>query len=142
MARNPSSLLIVEDTAAVRAMIVAFASSDPDLKVVAVGDLESALRELDGWVYDVVMLDLLLPDVHADHPTEGILAIRARCPLIAIVVVSGVADKKDMCLAAGADAFIEKPKLLAEMLSSIRLAFDKRNLTDQTNHIVGQTAIT
>ncbi|NOZ86052.1 MAG: response regulator transcription factor [Deltaproteobacteria bacterium] len=77
------------------------------------------LAELDGGVYDLLILDLLLPG----DSGEGILKeLRARGHSIPVLVLTALGDieTKVRCLEAGADDYLTKPFDIRELSARTR----------------------
>ncbi|MCX8006977.1 MAG: response regulator transcription factor [Coriobacteriia bacterium] len=83
--------------------------------------LAEAHRYLDGGQYDVVLLDLLLPDGHGRALLRG---LRARDTEVPVIVLSalGTTDDKVGLLDEGADDYLVKPFEFAELVARIRAA--------------------
>lgn len=77
--------------------------------------LSTGQQYLSVGSYDVVLLDMYLPDCKELECIEG---IRAIAPHIPIIVLSGTVDEEIMAVAIskGAKAFISKNKCTASML--------------------------
>jgi two-component system OmpR family response regulator len=87
-------------------------------KVLKAGDVQSALETVDVATFDVILLDLGLPD------GEG-LSLIPQFKLksnAAIIVVSGKSDttEKIVCLEMGADDYLTKPFEMRELAARIK----------------------
>jgi len=113
MAKLGSKLrvLVVEDSATVRAYLCGVLSSDPSIEVVAdVGDGQRAIDACSALKPDVVTLDMMLPTLTGLAATEHIMAY---CPT-PILIVSSSFNRGELfrtyeALAAGAVDVLEKP---------------------------------
>ncbi len=104
----PPKLLLVEDDpgyeAIVRRVLGPFVT-----KIHAAATLQEARGELARNTFDVIMLDLGLPD--SPHPQETALQIpkiKASQPGAVMLVVTGSDYMREMCLRLGADHFLSK----------------------------------
>ena len=117
-------VLLVEDdksSAAVTAMILTSAGSAVD----AVEAGEEALELMQHYEYDIVVLDLLLPDMEG---YEVLRAMRSRKNTTPVLVLSGLTNPqaKVKAFGLGADDFINKPIDRAELVARLH-AIVRRN---------------
>lgn len=91
------TVLLVEDNPRDAALVFrALGDRVPRFEVSTVGTLADALISLNGSSFDVILLDIVLPD------SEGfatIAAVRKAAPAIPLIVLTGFADN-DMAVAA------------------------------------------
>ena len=69
--------------------------------------------------YDLVLLDLMLPDASGRDVLDGIRREKPEMPVIVVSALDGVASKVEL-LDAGADDYIVKPFAFAELAARIR----------------------
>ncbi len=90
-----------------------------------------ALDKLSGFNYDVVILDIMLPDgnglqilshIRNENPDTGVLIVSAKNAL----------DDRLRGLDLGADDYLTKPFHLSELNARIRAIFRRRKLQGQT----------
>ena len=119
-------LLVEDDHALRRALAVALRAHD--FTVFDVGDGSAALRAVGSLHYDIVLLDLGLPDV------DGITLLpdlrRHHAGLV--IVLSARRDQSDKvsALDAGADDYLTKPFGLPELLARIRAVGRRAGVAD------------
>ena len=109
-------MLVVEDSDAIRAAVLA-ALRDAGHTVEGAGDGSGMERHLDTFRPDLVVLDVMLPgrdgfallDVVRRHSDAGVVMLTAR---------DGVADRL-RGLTAGADDYVVKPFVLAELVARV-----------------------
>jgi two-component system chemotaxis response regulator CheB len=104
-------VLVVEDSATVRAYLCSVLTADPDIEVIAeVEDGQQAVELCSSLKPDVVTLDMMLPTMTGLAATEQIMAY---CPTPILIVSSslnrGELFKTYEALAAGAVDVLEKP---------------------------------
>lgn len=119
-------MLIVEDNAAMRRTLRALLEPQyPNASVLAVDRGASALAVCAEHRPCLVLLDLGLPDLDG---LELLPRVRALLPDSAIVVVSLKPGQlnRDGCIAAGADAYVEKDHVYRDLVSTIRRALKLR----------------
>lgn len=108
---RPFAVMVVEDAAAVRGMIIAMLESDPMLRVVsAVGDGAAAVAAITRQSVDVVVLDIEMPVM--DGLTALPLLMRAS-PGTRIIVTSALTARNAAislrAMVMGAADFVSKP---------------------------------
>lgn len=69
--------------------------------------------------YDLVLLDLILPDGHGSDVLTSIRRTDASCPVVVLSAIGDVFDKVEL-LDMGADDYIVKPFAFAELLARVR----------------------
>ena len=114
-------MLIVDDEESTRLLLARLLTEDLDVEAQLAGTAEQAIRLAGNYVYDAILLDLLMPGVGG----LGVLvAIRAASPNAAtpIIVVSVVTDDETVrhCMEAGASAYHVKPVRREELISIVR----------------------
>jgi DNA-binding response OmpR family regulator len=114
---SPSHILIVEDDAKVR-LLLRRCFEGEGFRVSEVGSGAEAMERLAAGTFDLVTLDLQLPD--GDGFAVG-REIRARSP-VPIIMVTGKGDTIDRVvgLELGADDYITKPFQLREVVARVR----------------------
>jgi len=81
----------------------------------------SALHALDARRYDLILMDIHMPEADGFQTTEAIRAMggeAARTPIVAMTA-NALVDNQQACLEAGMDGFLTKPINRAEMLYTI-----------------------
>jgi DNA-binding response OmpR family regulator len=114
-------LLIVDDDESTRMLLAQILSKELNVEAQLAGTCEQAVRLAGNYVYDAVLLDLLMPGIGG----LGVLAaIRAPSPNAntPVIIVSVVSDQEtvDRCMAAGASAYHVKPVRRVELISLVR----------------------
>ena len=114
-------VLIVDDEESTRLLLARMLSQSLNAEVQLAGTCEQALRFASTYVYDAILLDLLMPGMGG----FGVLIeIRLHSPNAStpVILVTQMADKDtlDRCLAAGANAYHLKPVERSELLAIVR----------------------
>jgi len=112
-------ILVVDDEPKIRSFIgraLTSAGYTADLS----GNCAQALRAADESRYDLVILDLVMPDSDGRQVLRGLLERRPDQPVIVLSCVADVATKVDL-LERGAQDYLTKPFSLAELLARVRV---------------------
>ena len=114
----PVRILVVEDEAGLREGIVDLLEGDGHV-VTAVGDgvagVETGLRDL----FDLVVLDLMLPRLDGGEVCRRLRAARPGMPIL-MLTARGAEDDKVRGLMEGADDYVTKPFSARELLARVR----------------------
>jgi DNA-binding NarL/FixJ family response regulator len=113
-------VLLVEDQANFRRLMVALLARQPDLEVVAqAGSLTEARRNAAEVSFDVAVLDLGLPD---GNGADLISDLRGSNPGAAVLILSASLDPASLERAAeaGADEIMDKFAPLEDILGTVR----------------------
>ena len=113
-------VLLVEDQADFRRLMVALLARQPDLEVVAqAGSLSEARRHAETVMFDVAVLDLGLPD---GNGADLISDLRGTNPDAAVLILSASLDSASLEKAAeaGADEIMDKLATPGELVGTRR----------------------
>jgi CheY-like chemotaxis protein/GAF domain-containing protein len=121
-------ILVVDDHADIRALLVHHlrsAGAEVDDCSSSIGALERMTRPSDGRGYDLVLLDMQLPE--HDGYAIATIARASGCgvPIVA-VTAHAVGDERARCLKAGCDDLITKPLTREELLEVVRRHLPER----------------
>ncbi|MEQ1856036.1 MAG: response regulator [Longimicrobiales bacterium] len=106
---EPQRLLVVEDDPEIQYLLTAMLSG-ADREVLSAASGAEASRHLDRGDVDLVILDLILPDVDGRTLLARMRDRTETAPVQVIVVTArGGPQARQDCYALGADAFVEKP---------------------------------
>ncbi len=109
-------------------LTMAILEQEPEFTVNQVGTLAEAATELTKEDFDVVLLDLYLPD---GEGLDSFRAFRADCPDLPVVILSGLDDKAVALKAVqeGAQDFLVKGEMDAELLrKSVRHSIERKKI--------------
>ena len=117
-----SSILIVDDSKVMRDMIVACLRAIPGATFVHASTGLEAIERLSLAPFDLMVLDLNMPDVGGVEVLDFVRAQdRLRSLPVLIVTTRGDDESRERVLRAGATAFLPKPfqpdKIIAEVRS-------------------------
>jgi DNA-binding NarL/FixJ family response regulator len=119
---KPLRVMLVEDHEHFRGVIAALVNRQPDLEVVAeAGSLDEARRHTASIGFEVVVLDLRLPD---GNGIDLIAELRGASPGAAVLVLSATLDPTNLARAkeAGAEDMLDKFATPGEISDAIRNA--------------------
>jgi DNA-binding response OmpR family regulator len=92
-----------------------------------------ALRQALSSQYDLVILDLVMPDMTGQVVLERILAVHPEQAVLVLSCRADVASKVD-CLERGAQDYLTKPFSLAELLARVRVRVRVRGGAAENGH--------
>lgn len=111
-------ILIVEDEPSLRELIQRSLEKERYVVEIA-GDFNSALRKMEDYDYDCVLLDIMLPDGNGLDLLERLKGMHKRENVIIISAKDSLEDKI-LGLELGADDYLPKPFHLAELNARIK----------------------
>ena len=111
-------VLVIEDSAPTRDLLVR-SLSDAGMTVVTAARLSTGLRSVMSGEFDVLVLDLMLPDGDGLDLCREVRAAGVSTPILCLTARADVADRVKG-LDAGADDYLRKPFALAELHARIR----------------------
>jgi CheY-like chemotaxis protein len=123
--RRPMRVLLVEDNSFIRDMfaygIAKYFRQDRELVFDHAEDAASAWQKINDERYDLLIVDYYLP---SEDGASFIARLRkdaklARTPVVAISV--GGRDAREATISAGADLFLDKPVVLRDLFSTLKL---------------------
>jgi CheY-like chemotaxis protein len=115
------TILIVDDNAVTRRGLQLLLRLEPEIDEIREADGGAAAVNLVRIQHiDVILMDLRMPGM---DPLEAIGRVKAIAPSAYLIAMSMVTDLEKRALASGADLFVEKVELLANM----RLALPAAN---------------
>ncbi len=124
------TILVVDDEAPVRD-VLRFCLERAGYVVEGASTARGALRELDNYVPDLVVLDVGLPDINGLQLLHG-WRHEDRTRGMPVIIVTGRGEERDRVggLRAGADDYITKPFSRDELLARIETVLRRASPTD------------
>ncbi|MDA9981329.1 ATP-binding protein [Gammaproteobacteria bacterium] len=117
---SPHRILLVEDSPA-NVLVAATLLRNAGHTVDTAGDGREAVEAIRSFPYDLVLMDLSMPEMDGFEATSrirGLSGDRAHIPIIAMTASSMRGDR-EKCLAAGMDDYISKPVDKLTLLGAI-----------------------
>ena len=120
-------VLIIDDEEAMRDSCQRILVKE-GLEVTTASDGPTAIKLLDKWAYDLVILDLIIPGADG---LEILKKIKADDQEVAVVVISGHGTVQSAVesMKLGADNFLTKPFTPNDLRKTVRQAMEKRSLS-------------
>ncbi|AXB58901.1 MULTISPECIES: sigma-54 dependent transcriptional regulator [Flavobacterium] len=123
-----SKILIIEDEAAIRRVLVKILSEENDsYQVEEAEDGVAGLEKIKNNDYDLVLCDIKMPKMDGVEVLEEVKKIKPEIPM---VMISGHGDMETAIhtMRLGAFDYISKPPDLNRLLNTVRNALDKKQL--------------
>lgn len=118
----PKRVLLAEDSPVNRAMLVKLLEKAGHT-VDAVADGRSAVKQWQAASYDLILMDIQMPEMDGFGASRAIRAIEAQqgghVPIIAMTG-QGTPEDSEACAQAGMDLHLKKPVQLCELLAAMR----------------------
>jgi DNA-binding response OmpR family regulator len=115
----PARILVADDEPGIRAFIGRALDTAGYLTGFAATGSEALRRALNGH-YDLIILDLVMPELTGQVVLERLLAARPDQAVLVLSCLGDVASKVE-CLEHGAQDYLTKPFSLAELLARVRV---------------------
>jgi DNA-binding NarL/FixJ family response regulator len=140
------NILLVEDNTTDALLVESYIEKLPNFGVQTAENLSHALECLDSRNFDVILLDLNLPDALG---LESLIKLRRHVHRIPIVVLTGVDDEElgIMALQRGAQDYLIKGLDNNRLMKAIRYAIERMLVNDfetsiTSQHYTGVSSIT
>ena len=110
-------VLLADDQTRVRSALRLLLEQEPGLSVVGeAAEAEDLLAQVEATQPDLVLLDWELPGLRTD---DWLSVIRALCPQLKVIALSGQPEARRAALSAGADAFVSKGEPPERLLAAV-----------------------
>jgi CheY-like chemotaxis protein len=125
---NRYSILVVDDQEPMRLLLAQIVTQELRAEVTLAGTCERALRLADEKVFDVILLDLLMPGIGGFEVLKRIRASSANTstPVVVVSILGGSIMGDDESVSAerakvlGANAVVSKPLRRATLIAAVR----------------------
>ena len=114
----PQTIMLVDDDVQLRHVVTMFFELE-GYNVLEARDGREAIRMLAEYVPDLILLDLIMPDVSGAAVCQHVRANK-NLKEIPVIVFTGAEMKEEELRAAGADRFIAKPHSLEGLRRVVR----------------------
>ena len=110
-------VLLADDQTKVRSALRLLLEQEPGLSVVGeAAEAEDLLAQAEATQPDLVLLDWELPGLRTD---DQLSVLRALCPQLKVIALSGQPEARRAALSAGADAFVSKGEPPERLLAAV-----------------------
>ena len=131
------TVLIVEDDASV-ARFLKQAMEEAGYLTQVVGDGQSALNATSARPYDLILLDVMLPEVDGFTVCRRLRAAHIATPILLITAKDALSDKI-AGLDSGADDYLVKPFQVGELLARARAVLRRTGITQSPVRVADLT---
>jgi signal transduction histidine kinase/DNA-binding response OmpR family regulator len=121
--RLPLKILVAEDNAVNQKLVLRLLERHGYAADIVENGLQ-AVAAVDSADYDLVLMDVQMPEMDGLEATRRILAsrTRGRAPRIAALTANAMAEDRAMCMAAGMDDYLSKPIRPDELVAALERA--------------------
>ncbi len=131
-------VLIIDDEEATRLLLARYLTRDLGVEAQLAGTAQQALRFIDNYAYDTILLDLLMPGMDG---YQILTELRGSTPNMAtpVVIVSVISDPamQERCRNAGASAYLVKPVGRKVLALTVERAIEGRGRARTANRQPG-----
>ena len=115
----PKSVLLIDDDGALRSSLAEQLDLDGEFATTAAGTGEEGLARARARHFDIVLLDVGLPDTDGRNVCQALRAAGVKVPVIMLTAQAGEADTV-LGLESGANDYVTKPFRLAVLVARMR----------------------
>ncbi len=132
-----TAIMVVDDEKSIRTILCNVLAKIPGCQVDAAEDGQKAIERLraEKFARDLVVTDIQMPHMNGE---ELIMAIRAECPLLPIIVLTAHKDDRRIvrCLEMGTLEYVLKPIKVDKFLQTVQRALDRaRRLPEKSEDL-------
>jgi CheY-like chemotaxis protein len=117
--KHPLRVLLVEDLLVNQKLAIRLLDQMGYRADVASNGLE-AIESLERQPYDVILMDVQMPEMDGLEATRQIRKSGIRQPYIIAMTANAMQGDREICLAAGMDHYISKPIRVPELISALQ----------------------
>src|SRR3954447_4402349 len=125
---SPVKVLVVDDEPNI-VDVISMALRYEGFDVAAAGTGEQALAQVDAFKPNLMVLDVMLPDMEGFEVAQRLGADRAQVPIIFLTARDATADKV-RGLTTGGDDYVTKPFSLEELVARIRTILRRTGMAE------------
>ena len=121
---HPLNILVAEDNLINQKMILRVLEKLGFQPLLATNGSE-VIAMLDKQFYDVILMDVQMPEMDGLEATRYIRQHSSKQPYIIAMTASAMLEDREICLNAGMDDYIAKPVKLDELVAMLEETFQK-----------------
>lgn len=130
-----SKILIIEDEAAIRRVLVKILSEENDsYQVEEAEDGLAGIEKIKKEDYDLVLCDIKMPKMDGVEVLEAVKKIKPEIPMV-MISGHGDLDTAVNTMRLGAFDYISKPPDLNRLLNTVRIALDRKELVVENKRL-------
>jgi CheY-like chemotaxis protein len=113
-----TNVLVVDDSLVDRRLVAELLRENPELQIAFVGNGREALQWLDGNPVDLILTDLVMPEVNG---LELVAAVCRDYPLVPVILMTSKGNEETavQALQAGAASYVSKKVLKQKLLGTL-----------------------
>ena len=121
-----TTILVVDDSAMDRRIAGGLLESEPDCQVLYAEDGAVALKSVDENLPDVVVTDMVMPNLDGLQFVE---AMKRDFPLIPVIIMTAVGTEETavQALKRGAASYVTKRRLAQDLIETVRMVLQAAN---------------
>lgn len=147
--RHPLKILIAEDNV-VNQKLVTHLLGRMGYRIEIVSNGLEVLAALERQTYDLVLMDIQMPEMDGITTSQHIRKTYSPCPYLVAVTANAMAGDRERYLTAGMDDYISKPIRIEELLRVLKTTQPSQSLSASpsidpswsTNHLLTSTTAT
>ena len=133
------SILVVEDDAALNRMISCKLKQEK-FQVCSAFDGEEALSLMDREHVDLIICDIMMPNMDGFELTRVLRGARYQLPILMVTAKSDMSDM-ERAFSAGTDDYMVKPINLKEMVLRVKALLRRAQLANERHIVIGGTEL-
>lgn len=122
---DPIKVLVVDDHSIFRQGLISILADEPSISIVGeAGDGNEAVAKARELMPDIILMDLLMPEISGAKSTETIMR---ETPHIGIIILTVCDEEKDLIQAikAGAKGYLLKDSLPETIINAVKTVYNK-----------------
>ncbi len=133
-----ANLLVVEDDANMRLLLNARLKSR--YKVITAADGADALKKYEGGNIDLIITDIMMPDIDGFSLIEN---IRGRGDSVPVIMLTAKSGQPDKCrgFAVGTDDYMTKPVNFEELIWRIDALLRRSKIANEGKIVIGEVVV-